>query len=120
MFNFDPITTAVLIAVIPTIITLVGGWVVYLVNLGISKLPQNQQPVIHGLVQKAVLAASQVVSDTAGNAAKKSYAIQSAQEQAAHLHLNVPTEVLSSLIEASVKEMKMANQALAQSGGSVA
>ena len=94
-----------LIAAAPVYMPILIALLTTLYKSWVSKLPENQRPVVQGVVSTAVSAVEQTTSDVLNGPGKKQAAIEAVQAELAHWNIKVPQPVLSAMIEEAVAAM---------------
>lgn len=107
----SPVTQAILIAVIPPVMSILIAALAVLVKAAFERMPTNAQPVLKAMATTAVSATEQLASAELNGPGKKEMAIEFMEKQLAHFHMDVPTPVISAVIEEAVREMNLTDSA---------
>lgn len=107
----SPVLQAILIAVIPTLLSLLIAVLTILVKAAFERMPSNLQPFLKQLAATAVASTEQVAAVELNGPGKKEKAGEFMIGQLAHYHITVPPAVISAVIEEAVREMNQSNAA---------
>ena len=101
----------ILLALAPYITPVLVALLTYVVKSAIDRLPANQRSFVSGIVRTAVVAASQMASDTLNGPGKRQIALELIEKELDHFGIKIPSSIINGLIEEAVKGLKMAEGA---------
>jgi hypothetical protein len=78
------------------------AFLVVLVKKSLEKLPSNARPIVASIASTAVANVEQIAGEMLNSPGKKQAAMEAASAELAHWGINVPSAVLSGLVEEAV------------------
>lgn len=107
----SPTVSQLLLALAPYLVPVLASVLVFLVKSAIEKLPVNQRFFVQSIVDTAVRATEQTASSVLTGSGKKQVAVEMVEAELAHWHINIPSSVVSALIEEAVSALPHSSQA---------
>ena len=116
----SPVYVQILEVAAPYIVPVLIALLTVVVKAALDRLPANVQPQVQQAVQSSVQAVEQMSADTLSSTVKKQMAITFVKQQLATMHISLPDDVISALIESAVYELNLLKSAPASAPVSAA
>lgn len=101
----NPFLLQLLAILAPYIVPFILAGLWFLIRRALDLIPTNVRPLLASIVTDAVRAVEQLAATELNDAGKKALAIKFVEEELAHFHIDIPTSIISTMIESAVHEL---------------
>jgi LL-H family phage holin len=105
--TMSPVYAQILVVAAPYVVPVLLALLTVAVKAIINRLPSNVQPQVQQAVSNAVQAVEQMSASTPSSAVKKQMAINFVKQQLTTMHISLPDDVISALIESAVYDLNL-------------